>query len=375
MGYELDAGMDSIVKIKVVGVGGGGNNAINRMIASNVGGVEYIAVNTDKMVLINSGAQQKIPIGEKVTKGQGAGANPDVGSRAAEESLDEITAALEGADMVFVTAGMGGGTGTGAAPVIAKIAKDMGILTVAIVTKPFGFEGKRRMIQAEEGIEKLGEIVDSLIVIPNERLKQVSDTRITLANAFEVADDVLRRGVASVVELINGLGIINLDFADVTAIMHDAGYAHMGVGSAKGKDKAEAAARAAISSPLLETSITGARGIIINVTASPDIGLEEIDAASTMITEEAHPDANVIWGASFDNTLEDEMRITVIATGFDGTVRTTTVKAPEVRRTNVQTPIVKPVEEKKPAVEEKIDESKVINNDDFDKIMEILKSR
>ncbi len=375
MGYELDAGMDSIVKIKVVGVGGGGNNAINRMIASNVGGVEYIAVNTDKMVLINSGAQQKIPIGEKVTKGQGAGANPDVGSRAAEESLDEITAALEGADMVFVTAGMGGGTGTGAAPVIAKIAKDMGILTVAIVTKPFGFEGKRRMIQAEEGIEKLGEIVDSLIVIPNERLKQVSDTRITLANAFEVADDVLRRGVASVVELINGLGIINLDFADVTAIMHDAGYAHMGVGSAKGKDKAEAAARAAISSPLLETSITGARGIIINVTASPDIGLEEIDAASTMITEEAHPDANVIWGASFDNTLEDEMRITVIATGFDGTVRTTTVKAPEVRRTNVQTPIVKPVEEKKSAVEEKIDESKVINNDDFDKIMEILKSR
>ncbi len=375
MGYELDAGMDSVVKIKVVGVGGGGNNAINRMIASNIGGVEYIAVNTDKMVLINSGAQQKIPIGEKVTKGQGAGANPDVGSRAAEESIDELTAALEGADMVFVTAGMGGGTGTGAAPVIAKVAKDMGILTVAIVTKPFGFEGKKRMIQAEDGIAKLGEIVDSLIVIPNERLKQVSDTRITLANAFEVADDVLRRGVASVVELINGLGIINLDFADVTAIMHDAGYAHMGVGSAKGKDKAEAAARAAISSPLLETSITGARGIIINVTASPDIGLEEIDAASTMITEEAHPDANVIWGASFDNTLEDEMKITVIATGFDGSIRNTTVKVPEARRTPAaQTATQAPAKEAV-AAPEKDDEAKTINNDDFAKIMEILKSK
>ncbi len=375
MGYELDAGMDSVVKIKVVGVGGGGNNAINRMIASNIGGVEYIAVNTDKMVLISSGAQQKIPIGEKVTKGQGAGANPDVGSRAAEESIDELTAALEGADMVFVTAGMGGGTGTGAAPVIAKVAKDMGILTVAIVTKPFGFEGKKRMIQAEDGIAKLGEIVDSLIVIPNERLKQVSDTRITLANAFEIADDVLRRGVASVVELINGLGIINLDFADVTAIMHDAGYAHMGVGSAKGKDKAEAAARAAISSPLLETSITGARGIIINVTASPDIGLEEIDAASTMITEEAHPDANVIWGASFDNTLEDEMRITVIATGFDGSVRNTTVKVPEARRAPAQAPAASAAPAEKKIADEKPAEEKVINDDDFGKIMEILKSR
>ncbi len=382
MGYELDAGMDNIVKIKVVGVGGGGNNAINRMIASNIGGVEYIAVNTDKMVLINSGAQQKIPIGEKVTKGQGAGANPDVGSRAAEESIDELTAALDGADMVFVTAGMGGGTGTGAAPVIAKIAKDMGVLTVAIVTKPFGFEGKKRMIQAEEGIAKLGEIVDSLIVIPNERLKQVSDTRITLANAFEIADDVLRRGVASVVELINGLGEINLDFADVTAVMHDAGYAHMGVGSAKGKDKAEAAARAAISSPLLETSITGARGIIINVTASPDIGLEEIDAASTMITEEAHPDANVIWGAKFDNTLEDEMRITVIATGFDGSVRNTTVKVPEARRApqsqtqpQAKTTTAETAEKKKPVEEKKPAEEKVINDDDFDKIMKILQNR
>ena len=372
MGYELDAGIDSVVKIKVVGIGGGGNNAVNRMIASNVGGVEYIAVNTDKMVLFNSSAQQKIPIGEKITKGHGAGANPDVGSRAAEESIDEIIAAIEGADMVFVTAGMGGGTGTGAAPVVAKVAKDLGILTVGIVTKPFGFEGKRRMEQAEAGIAKLGEIVDSLIVIHNERLKQVSDTRITLANAFDVADDVLRRGVASVVELINGLGIINLDFADVTTIMHDAGYAHMGVGSAKGKDKAETAARAAISSPLLETSITGARGIIINITASPDIGLEEIDIASNMISAEAHPDATVIWGAAFDQTLEDEMRITVIATGFDGAMRNTTVKAPEVRKT--ATPVAAPAPAAEPVQEAKEEES-VIPQDEFDYLIDMLKKK
>ncbi|MBR6534983.1 MAG: cell division protein FtsZ [Clostridia bacterium] len=370
MGYELDAGIDSVVKIKVVGIGGGGNNAVNRMISSNVGGVEYIAVNTDKMVLFNSNAQQKIPIGEKITKGHGAGANPDVGSRAAEESVEEITAAIEGADMVFVTAGMGGGTGTGAAPVVAKIAKDMGILTVGIVTKPFAFEGKRRMDQAEAGIARLGEIVDSLIVIPNERLKQVSDTRITLANAFDVADDILRRGVASVVELINGTGTINLDFADVTTIMHDAGYAHMGVGSAKGKDKAETAARAAISSPLLETSITGARGIIINITASPDIGLEEIDVASSMISAEAHPDATVIWGVAFDQTLEDEMRITVIATGFDGAVRNTTVKVPEARKAPAAAPATQPA----PAVEVKADEE-TIAQDEFDYLIDMLKKK
>ena len=370
MGYELDAGIDSVVKIKVVGIGGGGNNAVNRMISSNVGGVEYIAVNTDKMVLFNSNAQQKIPIGEKITKGHGAGANPDVGSRAAEESVEEITAAIEGADMVFVTAGMGGGTGTGAAPVVAKIAKDMGILTVGIVTKPFAFEGKRRMDQAEAGIARLGEIVDSLIVIPNERLKQVSDTRITLANAFDVADDILRRGVASVVELINGTGTINLDFADVTTIMHDAGYAHMGVGSAKGKDKAETAARAAISSPLLETSITGARGIIINITASPDIGLEEIDVASSMISAEAHPDATVIWGVAFDQTLEDEMRITVIATGFDGAVRNTTVKVPEARKAPAASPAAQPA----PAVEPKADDE-AIAQDEFDYLIDMLKKK
>lgn len=317
MAYELDDNFDSGVNIKVVGVGGGGNNAVNRMISTNIRGVEFIAINTDKQALINSSATNKIAIGEKRTKGHGAGSNPDVGAQAAEESIDDIKNAISGADMVFITAGMGGGTGTGAAPVVAKAAKDMGILTIGVVTKPFSFEGKRRMSQAEEGIKKLIESVDSLVIIPNERLKEVSDTRITLMNAFTEADDVLRHGVQSISDLINVTGLVNLDFADVSAIMMNAGYAHMGVGSATGKDKATLAAKAAISSPLLETSIAGARGIIINVTASPDIGLEEVDIASSMVREEAHPDANIIWGAVLDPSLEDEMQVTVIATGFD----------------------------------------------------------
>ena len=313
---EFDNSFTSGVNIKVIGVGGGGNNAVERMIASKVQGVEFIAVNTDVQVLNQSSAAHQIAIGEKITKGFGAGANPEIGQRAAEESIEEIKEMLVGADMAFITAGMGGGTGTGAAPVVARVSKDMGILTVAIVTKPFGFEGKRRMIQADKGIEELRKYVDAIVVIPNERLKQVSDTRITLANAFEIADDVLRRGVQSISELINGTAYINLDFADVTAVMKDAGYAHMGVGSAKGKDKAENAARMAISSPLLETSIKGATGILINITASPDIQLEDIDLASTMVADEASPDANVIWGVAFDPNLDDEMKITIIATGF-----------------------------------------------------------
>ena len=314
---EFDNSYKSGVNIKVIGVGGGGNNAVERMIAAKIQGVEFIAVNTDIQVLNKSSAAHQIVIGEKITKGFGAGANPDIGARAAEESIEEIKEMLTGADMVFVTAGMGGGTGTGAAPIVARVAKDMNILTVAIVTKPFGFEGKKRMIQADKGIAELRQYVDALVVIPNERLKQVSDTRITLANAFEVADDVLRRGVQSISELINVPGFINLDFADVTSVMNDAGYAHMGVGSAKGKDKAENAARMAISSPLLETSIKGATGILISISASPDVGLEDVDLASTMISDEASPDANVIWGVAFDSTLDDEMRITIIATGFD----------------------------------------------------------
>lgn len=264
-----DSNMTSNVKIKVVGVGGGGNNAVNRMIATNIRGVEFLAVNTDQMALLKSNATQKIAIGEKITKGHGAGANPEIGKRSAEESIEEIRAALEGADMVFITMGMGGGTGTGAAPIIAKLAQEMNILTVGIATKPFSFEGKLRMQQAEAGIENLRNYVDSLIIIPNEKLKQVSDTRITLLNAFEIADDVLRRGVQSVSELVNVTAYINLDFADVTAVMKNAGYAHMGVGNAAGKDKAELAAKAAISSPLLETSIDGARGLLVNITASP----------------------------------------------------------------------------------------------------------
>lgn len=317
MPFEIDKDFDSIVQIKVVGVGGGGNNAVDRMIKSNIQGVEFVAINTDKQALYRSQATHRIQIGEKLTHGQGAGANPEKGQRAAEESHDEIADALRGTNMVFITAGMGGGTGTGAAPVIASIAKELGILTVGIVTKPFNFEGHRRMDQAEVGITALREHVDSLVVIPNERLKLVSEQKITLANAFEVADDVLKQGVASISDLIKVPGLVNLDFADVTAVMKDAGYAHMGVGNASGKDKAEAAARIAISSPLLETSINGARGVIINVTSSPDIGLEEVEYASSMITEAADPGANIIWGAAFDESLNDEMHITVIATGFD----------------------------------------------------------
>ena len=316
MEFDFEQVYDSGVNIKVLGVGGGGNNAVNRMISTNIRGVEFIAINTDSMALDGSCAAKKIVIGDKITHGKGAGANPEVGKRSAEESIEVVRDALQGADMVFITAGMGGGTGTGAAPVIAKASKEMGILTVGIVTKPFSFEGKRRYAQAELGIAELSKYVDSLIVIPNERLKQVEDTHITLANAFEIADDVLRRGVQSVSELINVPGFINLDFADVTSIMKNAGYAHMGVGAAKGTDKAQVAAMQAISSPLLETNITGATGVLVSITASEDIQLDEIDAASNMIYEEAHPDANIIWGAAFDPTLQDEMRVTVIATGF-----------------------------------------------------------
>ena len=331
MQEEMTAG--EITKIKVVGVGGGGNNAVNRMIAAGVKGVEFIAVNTDKAALTQSTASYKVPIGEKLTKGHGAGANPEVGAKAAEESWDDILEALKGANMVFVAAGMGGGTGTGAAPIIAKAARDMGILTVGVVTKPFNFEGRQRMQRAEQGIQTLRDNVDSLLVIPNERLKQISNQRITFLNAFIEADNVLKHGVESISELITKVGVVNTDFADVTTIMRNAGYAHMGVGSAQGKEKAEQAAKMAISSPLLETSIEGARRILVNITASPDISLEEIDFASNMITEEAHPDATVIWGALIDPELDDEMRVTLIATDFDGMggEAKTAVRRPEFR--------------------------------------------
>lgn len=306
----------TVVQIKVVGVGGGGGNAINRMVDAGVKGVEFIAINTDKAALLKSKANQKIQIGDKTTSGMGAGGNPDNGRAAAEESRDEIAASIKDADMIFITAGMGGGTGTGAAPIVAAIAKELGVLTVGIVTKPFAFEGKKRMTQAESGIAALREHVDSLVVIPNERLKFVSEEKITFKNAFDIADDVLRQGVQSISELINVTALVNLDFADVCSIMSDAGYAHMGVGIATGRDKAEQAARAAINSPLIETSMDNARGVIISITGSADIGLEEVEIASSIISDMAHPDATIIWGAQLDDKLEDTIRVTVVATGL-----------------------------------------------------------
>lgn len=333
MGFEFDNSSDQLVQIKVIGVGGGGGNAVNRMVDSGVKCVDFICVNTDRQALLRSKANQKIQIGEKITHGKGAGSKPEIGQRSAEESRDEIIAALKGADMVFITAGMGGGTGTGAAPIVAQIAREMGILTIGIVTKPFSFEGRRRMEQAESGITELRDQVDSLVVIPNERLKFASQQRITLMNAFIVADDVLRQGVQSISDLILLPGLVNLDFADVTAIMKDAGYAHMGVGRASGKDKGEEAAQMAISSPLLETAINGAKGVIINVTSSPDIGLDEIETASAMIAEQADAGANIIWGAAFDDKMDDEISVTVIATGF--ATRESYIPIPAANKMNI----------------------------------------
>ena len=319
MGFEFEMDYDTVVNIKVIGVGGGGNNAVNRMVTSGLQGVEFIAINTDKQALNRSEAAVKIQIGAKLTKGQGAGSRPETGRKAAEESREDIAKALEGAHMVFITAGMGGGTGTGGAPVVAQIAREMGILTVGVVTRPFSFEGKKRMEQANAGIENLKENVDSLIVIPNERLKYVSEQKISFKNAFEIADNVLRQAVASISELITVPGLINLDFADVTSVMKGAGYSHMGVGSASGKDKAEEAAKMAIQSPLLETSINGAHGVILSVIGSDDIGLDEIEQAASMVQAAAHPDAHIIFGASIAEDVDDEIRVVVIATGFDNT--------------------------------------------------------
>ena len=317
MSYKSETGPENVVTLKVLGVGGAGNNVVNRMVKSGTQGVEFISVNTDKQALAVSNADQKIQIGEKLTHGQGAGSDPDMGKKSAEESRNEIAKAIEDADMVFITAGMGGGTGTGAAPIVAEIAREAGALTVGVVTKPFKFEGKRRMDQAVEGIEALLGKVDSLLIIPNDRLKYATDQKVTLANAFEIADDVLRQAVTSISDLIKNTGFINLDFADVTTIMKDAGFAHMGVGHAVGKGKAEEAARMAVASPLMETSINGAHGVLINITGGEDMGLDDVEAAANLVQEAAHPDANIIFGATFDNTLEDEIRVIVIATGFE----------------------------------------------------------
>jgi cell division protein FtsZ len=317
MPFDLATVSNNDDVIKVIGVGGGGNNVVNRMVENGMRGVDFIAVNTDKQILVKSSATYKLQIGEKLTGGKGAGSDPDVGRKSAEENRAQISKLLEDTDMVFITAGMGGGTGTGAAPIVADIAKEMGILTVGVVTKPFSFEGPRRKEQAEAGIEALKSKVDSLVIIPNDRLKYATDQKITLANAFAIADDVLRQAVQSISDLIKNAGFINLDFADVKMVMKDAGMAHMGVGRAAGKNKAEEAAKMAISSPMLETSINGAKGVLVNITGSMDIGLEETELAAGMVQQAASPDAIFIFGAAFDDTMEDEIKVTVIATGFD----------------------------------------------------------
>lgn len=322
MPFGLDSGINNDDVIKVIGVGGGGNNVVNRMVKAGMKGVDFIAVNTDKQFLDVSSATYKVQIGEKLTSGKGAGSDPEVGRKSAEESRSVISKMLEETDMVFITAGMGGGTGTGAGPVVADIAREAGVLTVGVVTKPFGFEGKKRMTQAMNGIEELLGKVDSLLVIPNDRLKYATDQKVTFANAFEIADEVLNQAVTSISDLIKNTGFINLDFADVCAIMRGAGFAHMGVGHAVGKGKAEDAAKMAISSPLMETSINGAHGVLINITGSEDMGLEDVEVAANLVQEAAHPDANIIFGASFDNSMEDEIRVIVIATGFDDNSQT-----------------------------------------------------
>ena len=378
MAFGLETGAESVVKIKVIGVGGGGNNVVNRMVRSGARGVDFVAVNTDKQALNVSSATYKIQIGEKLTHGQGAGADPEVGRKAAEESRAQIAKALEDTDMVFIAAGMGGGTGTGGAPIVAEIAREAGILTVGVVTKPFKFEGMRRMKAADAGIEELRSKVDSLVIIPNERLKFATDQKITFSNAFEIADDVLRQAVQSISDLIRDTGFINLDFADVTAIMKDAGLAHMGVGRAAGKNKAEEAARMAISSPLLETSIEGAHGVLINVTGSMDIGLDEVEQAAALVQDAVHPDALTIFGATFDETMDDEIRVTVIATGFDTAPNAAQAGHPPVPMHQMpKVPPIKPLSEENiptPDAEEKKEPEDILG-DDFDKIFEIFNRR
>ncbi|MCX7884112.1 MAG: cell division protein FtsZ [Caloramator sp.] len=331
---DFEFELDQTAQIKVVGVGGGGNNAVNRMIEFGLKGVEFISVNTDKQALYLSKAGQKIQIGDKLTKGLGAGANPEIGQKAAEETRDEITQALKGADLVFITAGMGGGTGTGAAPVVAEIAKELGILTVGVITKPFIFEGKQRMINAEQGVARLKEKVDTLVTIPNDRLLQVVDKKTPITEAFKIADDVLRQGVQGISDLITIPGLINLDFADVKTIMLNRGLAHMGVGKAAGENRAVEAAKQAISSPLLETTINGATGVLLNITGGSNLTLFEVNEAADQVKQAADADANIIFGAVIDESLEDEIRITVIATGFDKYNEIKTAKKEENKADN-----------------------------------------
>ncbi|TYQ13142.1 UNVERIFIED_CONTAM: cell division protein FtsZ [Acetivibrio alkalicellulosi] len=354
---EFDVDMEQFAQIRVIGVGGGGNNAVNRMITAGLRGVEFVSVNTDKQALFLSKANTKIQIGDKLTKGLGAGANPEIGEKAANESRDEIAQTIKGADMVFVTAGMGGGTGTGAAPVVAQIAKEMGILTVGVVTKPFMFEGRKRMQHAERGVETLKNTVDTLVTIPNDRLLQVAEKKTSIVDAFRIADDVLRQGVQGISDLIAVPGLVNLDFADVKTIMLDTGLAHMGIGRASGESRAEEAARQAIQSPLLETSIDGARGVLLNITGGPDLGLFEVNTAAELVQKSADPDANIIFGAVIDENLKDEILITVIATGFDRVPAKKKVE--KVISTSASEVKSQPVKEERVAVEEESDELEI----------------
>lgn len=315
--FDFDIDVDELAKIKVIGVGGGGNNAVNRMIDSGVRGIDFIAMNTDRQALYSSRAEVKLQLGEKLTRGLGAGANPEIGSKAADENRNEIMETLKGADMVFITAGMGGGTGTGAAPIVAEIARELGILTVGVVTKPFTFEGPKRLRQAEEGVKELKEFVDTLVTIPNDRLLQIADKKTTMVEAFEMADEVLKQGIQGISDLIAVPNLINLDFADVKTIMSNQGIAHMGIGTASGDNRSTEAAKQAVRSPLLETSIEGAQSVLLNITGGADLGIFEVNEAADLIRSSVDKNANIIFGAGIDESLEDEIKITVIATGFD----------------------------------------------------------
>jgi len=361
---EFDMNQDHVAQIKVIGVGGGGNNAVDRMIEEDLKGVEFITVNTDRQALSRSKDTVKIQIGEKITRGLGAGANPEIGTKSAEESREEIIEAIKGADMVFVTAGMGGGTGTGAAPVIAGIAKQEGILTVGVVTKPFGFEGRKRMLNAEKGIAELKQNVDTLIIIPNDKILHIIDKKTTIIEAFKKADEVLRQGVQGISDLISNPGIINLDFADVRTIMSNKGIAHMGIGRASGENKTEVAAKAAIHSPLLDTSIDGAKGVLINISGGSNLGLLEANEAANLIREAVDPEAEIIFGTTINDDLGDEVIVTVIATGFESNFGSTigsTIKTPTPKKEET---IVQPQKEiitNPPISSEKVDEPSFID--------------
>lgn len=369
LGFDVE--LEEWVKIKVVGVGGGGSNAVDGMVDAKINGVDFISVNTDKQALCRSKAEYKVQIGEKLTKGLGAGADPEVGRKAAEESKNEIIKLLEDSEMVFITAGMGGGTGTGAAPVIAQLAKEMGKLTVGVVTKPFTFEGRKRMKQAETGIEELKSKVDTLITIPNDRLLQVVQKNTSMLQAFSIADDVLRQAIQSVSELIKVPGIINLDFADVKRIMGDKGLAHIGIGSAKGDNKAIEAVRQAIESPLLETSIVGARGVILNISGGLDLSLVEINEASNIIYESCHEDVDLIFGANVKEDLGDEVTVTVIATGFDPDMQKVAKETRKIIKEELNKEVATvestTVEEEAPSITKAVSEPQI----DVDEDMEI----